>query len=132
MKIFTGYKIFEDNAFSLMCRIRKPSTAGIAQKADIGSITLKVWNTKTGKQVSTDTTLTVASVMFDTLQTDAFWTDENDQAIDSVGYNFRYNGLAAQVPDGGVTYRMEVYFTPASGEIFKAVWEIDTIQLYGS
>ena len=54
------------------------------------------------------TALTVASVIFDTLQTtalDAAWTK------DETGYNFMYIFPPATFPDGGITYYLPIEFT---------------------
>lgn len=67
---------------------------------------------------ATDTTsLTVASAIFNTLQTDGRWT------VDGTGYNFRDNVVASFFPSGDRRYRIEYKFTGSSGEVFFAVFE---------
>lgn len=63
-------------------------------------------------------TLVTSTVVFDAVQTPAnkpIWT------FDSTGYNFRYDTLAAQLPEGNKTYIFEVWVTPTSGQRYMAV-----------
>lgn len=57
------------------------------------------YNTSTG--LTADTSLAKASVVFDTLQTDGYWTG------DTTGYNFRHKIDGANFPEGGRRYRIE-------------------------
>jgi len=116
---------FEDSGFSLMALLKGTDAENVEQ-ADISSIAYSVYDlSSTGS--STDTgTLTVASVIFDSLQTDSRWS------TDAVGYNFRWDVPASIVADGAKSYRIEIAFTPASGEVFHAVFEVTTTNLYRS
>jgi len=116
--------VYEDSGFSLMARIYGQAATAITQ-ATISSIALKVYEVSSSTSVATATPV-VATCVFDTLQTDAYWTK------DSTGYNFRYSTLAAQVPTGGSRYIFEFTFTPASGAVFPVVFEVPTLDLYGS
>lgn len=109
--------IWEDSGCQIMARIVGNDAANIVQ-ADITSITLDVYDQSSDTQTVTDEALTVASVVFDTLQTDARWT------VDATGYNFRHTAEAAKFPTGGSRYRLEYNFNPASGENFIMVAEI--------
>jgi hypothetical protein len=120
--IFRASSVFEDSGFHLMARITIHDASN-AQQADISSISLQVWDIDRDFQVGATENLTVANVVFDTLQTDARWT------ADSTGYNFRYTGTAAQVSKGGSTYRYEFKITPASGEVYHIVFDVPTIEL---
>jgi hypothetical protein len=58
-------------------------------------------------------TLTVASVIFNALQTGGLWT------VDDVGYNFRHEINVATneaFPKAGVQYQVRYELTPASGQ----------------
>lgn len=58
-------------------------------------------------------TLTVSSVVFNSLQTtDPRWTK------DTTGYNFLATIPASCFQVGGVKHRIDIYFTPTSGEVF--------------
>ena len=63
-------------------------------------------------------TLTVASVIFDSLQTsgdDARWGGGDD------GFNFRWSIAASLAPTAGVTFRYRVKITATDGSIFYVV-----------
>ena len=112
--IITTGSVFEDGGASLMARVVGNNAVNIVQ-ADITSISRTVF---VGTTISTAVTVpVVATVIFDTLQTDARW------AVDSTGYNFREDVLAAVFPDGDVIYRVEYQFTPASGQVFWVVFD---------
>jgi hypothetical protein len=69
-------------------------------QADISTITYEVWESvdSGGTQIITSQSLTVSTVIYDTLQTDARW------AVDDTGYNFRFDAPAASFPAGNKTY----------------------------
>jgi hypothetical protein len=116
--------VFEDSGCYLLARIRGNDAANIVQ-ADISSINLCV-SQKGGTPDTAGTAVTVATVIFNTLQTDARWT------VDSTGYNFRYEVPAASLPVGGRKYLFEFKFTPASGPVFHVVFEVPTLNLLRS
>lgn len=116
--------VFEDSGCYLLARIVGNAAANIVQ-ADISSINLAV--TREGGDADvTGTAVTVATVIFNTLQTDARWT------VDATGYNFRYEVPAATLAVGGRKYRFEFKFTPASGPVFHVVFKVPTLDLYRS
>lgn len=122
--------VFEDSGASLMARIKGGDGANITQ-ASISSIAYSVFSLSTTNGVTTGTetttgTLTVSDVVFDTLQTDARW------GKDSTGYNFRWDVPASVLANGDTTYRIEIKFTPTSGEAFHVVAEVETVGLYRS
>ena len=112
--------VWEDGGATLMSRIVGNDAANIVQ-ADITSISRVVF---VGSTISTaETTPVVATVVFDTLQTDARW------AVDSTGYNFRQDVAASVFADGDTIYRVEYKFTPASGEVFWVVFDCLTVNV---
>ena len=116
----------EDSGASFMARIYGNDGAVIVQ-ASISSIAYKVFNFKTSKTAPvSEGALTVSSVVFDTLQTDARWTE------DSTGYNFRWDAPATIFTTGGDVYLIEIKFTPASGAVFHKLFEVKAIGVYGS
>ena len=118
--IITKGSVFEDGGASLMARVVGNAGANIVQ-ADITSIARNVY---VGSTLSVGpTAMTVATVVFDTLQTDARWGE------DSTGYNFRDDVAATVFADGDVIYRIEYSFTPASGEVFWVVYECLTVNV---
>lgn len=112
---------YKDSGVILMARVVGYEGQPINQ-ASIASITLTVVDEKTG-EAQDPITLDVSDVVFDTLQTGAPWDKDAD------GYNFRYDSLAAQRPEGGRTYRFAFQFAPVSGEPFWVVFRIETKDL---
>ena len=118
--------IYENGGAVLMARITGASGAAITQSS-LSSITYKVFDasSKTPYDLLTSGTITIGSVIYDTLQTGAPWT------ADSTGYNFLWTAPASAFPNlsNGLNpdqhlYRVEILFTPASGEVFWAVFEL--------
>ena len=113
--------IFEDSGVTLMARVNiEDATA--AQQADITSISVVVTDLSDESVALASTSLTVANVVFDTLQTDARW------GADTTGYNFRYT-VAASVLTDPVEYIVEFKWTPATGEVFHTWHKIKALNL---
>ena len=117
--------IWEGSGATIMSRSYLNSGSAITQ-ATISTLTYKVFDlSSTAPTTATSTgSFTVASVVFDTLQTDAIWT------ADSTGYNFKAAMTAASFPDGDRVYRVEVKFTPSSGQAWYQVWLVDSAETY--
>lgn len=122
----TSGTAYEDGGATCMARVVGNNGANITQ-ATINAATFKVFDLSElpGKQTGTGT-LTVADVVFDTLQTDARWT------VDSTGYNFRHTVPASAFPLGGRKYRVEYLFDPTSGEDFFVAFDITVTEVYTS
>ena len=116
---------YEDSGAACMARVRDSAGNLIAQ-GTISTVHYAVYNKRTGASVVASTSLTVSSVVFNSLQTDSRWT------VDSTGYNFRHNVAASTLSAGDTIYRIEYKFTPTSGEVFHVVFEIHTLNLLGS
>ena len=90
----------------LMARIFDSAGVDI-QQAGIDTVTYYVYD-ETGTLVGTSSTLTVATVVFDTLQTGAPWTK------DTTGYNFKWTmsptltGTLLPKADSSKIYRIEI------------------------
>lgn len=109
------FTCYEDSPPSLMARVTGRTGANITQ-ASLTSITLYGYNiANVASPVASGVALTVSSVVFDTLQTDARWTE------DDTGYNFRYDLPASYIATPG-EYLFEFVFDPTSGENFVLVW----------
>ncbi len=117
-----------DSGVTLMARIQGSDAANITQAAittiaydvyDLGSSTPTV---ALGASVAE---LTVADVVFDTLQTGSRWD------ADSTGYNFKHVVAATTLANGGNKYGVKYTFTPASGEPFLVEFEIWAKQPHG-
>lgn len=116
---------FEGAGLTLLARVYDNTATAILQ-AGLSAIVYSVIDTTTGTAVTghDGASLTISSVVYDTLQTGAIWTK------DSTGYNFRTTLAATALPDAGRIYRIEVKFTPTSGPVFFAVWDVTSVGLY--
>ena len=114
---------------TLMDRIQGNGGANITQ-ASLTSISYEVQaydsfdeaESASGGVAVTSGSLTISSVVSDTLQTAAPW----DSAADSTGYNFRRDSPAADRPSGHKWHRYDFLFTPTSGAVFAVVWIVET------
>lgn len=129
MNLVTKAKTISASATVLLARIVGADGAPIVQ-ADISSILMKVFDTSTSPPTLVNTggtSLVVADVISNTLQTDPtglLWTD-------ATGYNFSHelNGHT-YTPGDSITYRVELKFTPTTGEPFYVLFELTTIPVY--
>lgn len=101
--------MFEDSSGTFMCRMLA-SDGSAAQQADVTSIAYIVYDRTGGASVISGT-LTVANVVFDTLQTASPWT------LDSTGYNFKATLPTTAFPTGGRLYRVEFKWTFADSTV---------------
>jgi len=115
--------VFADGTVTLLARL-VGWAASILQQADISAITYTIYTIDAVTGAATAVTghenvaLTVADVMFDSLQTDSRWT------TDSTGYNFRHTIDVTSndaFPSAG-DYRIDVVITPTTGQPFRARW----------
>ena len=101
--------VLEDSTFAVMARLQVDGVN--ATQAVVSSITFKAWDTADSGTVYASGTLTVADVVFDTLQTDGRWT------ADATGYNFRHDvGQGVFTAPG--RYRVEYTATLTGGNSF--------------
>lgn len=122
-------KAFEDSPVALMSRV-VGSDGVVLVQAGVTAITYAVYELneflEKVTEITSPTALTVANVVFDTLQTNSLWD------ADSQGYNFRHDLPAASLPDAK-TYQVEYRFTPAGGgDPFPIVWHVDATGLMQS
>lgn len=117
----TRIEILEGTSAQPMARMTTNAAANIVQ-ADITSIERKTFDLDgTTPDTPVDTSaIVVANSVFDTLQTDARWTE------DATGYNFRDTVAATVLADGGRRYKVEYYFTMATGGPVAKFFEITT------
>jgi hypothetical protein len=111
----------EDNPYPLLACIRGQDRTPITQ-ATMTAITFRVFqydshaeaeNDENGAEVGVVASLTVADVLFDTLQTDNDWDDTDD-----TGYNLKHIIPGARFPSGGKWNVVEYLFNPST-----AGWE---------
>ena len=128
--VATPGRIFKNSTGTFMAKIIGADAAEIAQ-ADISSIAYSVYgrdpdceDTQTVVSGHDGVTLTVASVVFDTLQTDSRWT------VDTTGYNFRFEIDTSEdeaFTVRGTKYLVHVELTPITGQVIDALWTIDCV-----
>lgn len=112
--------IYKGSGVQILARI-VGNDGNFIQQSDFGTITFAVIDRDGDRTTPTDSgSLTVANVVFDTLQNDGRWTE------DEIGYNFLTEMVASAFPEGGRVYNVEVLFTPSAGEPYFQVWQVDT------
>lgn len=114
--------IWEGVTPHLMARVLDGEAAAITQ-AGVSAIAWEVWDVddSSGPTKIDDGTLTVADVVYDSLQNDARW----QAAVgDGTGYNFRWACPAANFAIGGRTYWVEVELTGTGGVSVPLVFEV--------
>jgi len=119
--------IWEDGGATPLARVTGADGAAITQ-ASLTSISYKVFdlNSTTPSTAVATGTVTIATSVFDTLQTDAIWSE------DTSGYNFKHTIASTVFTTGGHAYRVEYLFTPASGQPFWVVFELHTHEVMTS
>ena len=121
---------FKNGSATLLARIVGPDGANILQ-SDVNTIEYTVYllddqdpDSRMPVTGHTDVALTVADVIFNTLQTAAIWT------VDATGYNFRHvldvsSNQAFAV--AGRRYLVEYQLTPAVGQMILVRFRINVI-----
>ena len=94
--------IREDSAFSVLLRIEHDGANAV--QSDIDSIEYQIFPHYSTTAHTTATALTVADVIYDTLQTGGGWN------TDTTGWNFKHNVAATTFPTPGA-YEMEYKVT---------------------
>ena len=121
---------FKNGSATLLARVVGNDAANIVQ-ADIASARYSVYllddqdaDSRTAVSGHGDVSLTVADIIFNTLQTDDLWT------VDSVGYNFRHvldvSGNQA-LAVAGRRYLVEFELTPNSGQVILVRFRVNVI-----
>lgn len=97
---------------------RAVNSLGISMNQSmISTVTYALYKRATGVVVvAAGTSLTLATVVFNSLQVTDIWTK------DATGYNFRHD--AAALADGNTWYRYVYTFTPTSGQPFIGVFDV--------
>lgn len=100
----------QGSTFAVMYRVMVDGDEMV--QADVDTIEYAIYNDDTREVVLALASLTVANVVFDTLQTDERWT------VDTDGYNFRHDVSHSLLTDPDVTYRIEYKITLDGGSEF--------------
>lgn len=115
----TSAGVWEDGGATCLARVRGADGNYITQASLIG-ITYKAFDlsSSTPDTATSTGTVSIASSVFDTLQTDSMWT------TDDTGYNYRHTIPASVLATGDHVYRVEYKFDSVSGEDFFLVFEL--------
>ncbi len=135
MSVYHWAAGLEGNPGTAVGRIRSGGNAFIAQ-AMLSAITYRAYQYDTREnllgninptEIGAQATIPISSSVFDTFQTDAYWTDDDGNAIDARGYNFRFTFPSTRFPLPAKWYKVEITFTPSGGsEPFKVRWVVNT------
>jgi hypothetical protein len=120
--------VWEDQGFYWMARVLGEDGEPITQNS-FTTVTYTVYDRNDDNAVVTTGSLTIGTVIFNTLQTptlDPRWT------VDRVGYNFGAAMPASAFPTGNNQYRVEVVMTPNTGEVVKLYADVSTLETVGS
>ena len=122
----TRQTIWEDGDVTEMARFEVAGSNGT--QSDVSTITRNIFDesSSTPRTAIASDSLTVSSVVFDTLQTDDRWSE------DSTGYNFRDRIAGSNFATGEHTYRVEYAFVGANNEAFPIVFQHPAQELYSS
>ncbi|HUW99454.1 MAG TPA: hypothetical protein VMY35_00615 [Phycisphaerae bacterium] len=114
--------VWEDAGCTLLARLLGHAAAAVTQVSLTG---LKIWwydlsSTTPETELNTSgTSLDKTAVIFDTLQTDDRWD------VDDTGFNFAYAVTpATTILTAEHLYRAVVWFDPATGADFPAVFDL--------
>ena len=121
---------FKNGSATLLARVVGQSGANIVQ-ADLSAIHYTVYllddqdpDSRTAVANHTNAALSVATVIFDALQTDPIWT------VDAMGYNFRHVLDVAShqaFTIAGRRYLVEYQLTPVSGQVILVRFRLNVI-----
>ncbi len=114
--------VWEDADAICMARVVGADGVNITV-ASLTSIFWAVYNRITKALVAESDELTVANVVFDSLQTDARWSRDN------TGYNFRHRVPDTVLTNPNIIYAVEYKFTATGGEVFWVVFDLSTREI---
>lgn len=125
-QIIKGGPVWQNGGASFLARLRS-SSGSLLTQATTSSITCIVHDmTLDGQTTIITPTITVASVIYDTLQTGTQWTK------DSTGYNFKYDIAATAFPSAGHIYVTQFKVTPSSGAVFFFQYMNSSLETFSS
>lgn len=124
VQVWTAGSVYQGCAAEVWAHIKRRNTSFVLVdivQADLTSITYKV--TRDGVVVVAQTTVVIATSVYDTLQTGSAWRG------DSAGLNFAHTVPGTAFPDGGATYDIEYLFTPTAGGVFPVLVRVTTLSV---
>lgn len=126
--------VWEDGTPTFYARVLVDSSGTLTAvtQAAVSTLTWTVAEVLSDGSLGTPTTgtLTVSSVVYDTLQTGTVWTtfvDDGQFKSGLIGYNFRTQLAAANFPKGKTTYRVVFKWTLTGGTVFFDRFDATTL-----
>jgi len=113
--------VFEDGSAWILLRVVGQDGEEITQ-ASLSTITYAVTDLADDSEIVAATAVAISSTVYDTLQTDARWSADDD------GYNFAHALGPTTFPRPG-RYRVEYIFTPVIGFAFLIAADINAISI---
>jgi hypothetical protein len=111
--------VIENTSVVCLARVRASSGSYLTQ-ATTTSLTVKVFNLNDRSQSGATQTPSKTSCVFDTLQTDARWSE------DSTGYNLAVPITADYLTDGNIVYQVECKLVTTDSMPFYILWQVQT------
>jgi len=116
--------VWQNSAWSVVGRLYNQAGALVTQAmlGSPGGIAYRAYRMEgnVAREItSAATSITVANVIYDTLQTNSIVWPE-----DSTGYNFKWDVPYTLLKKGG-RYQIEITFTPSSGDPYPVVVDVD-------
>lgn len=136
MSIEVTAEWFEDGSATVYGRLMARDGTGTRidgqgrclKKADIASITFKVFDLSAPDTVVNSGTVSIGTCVFDTLQTN---TDDSIWKF-SQGFNFRHDLGPENFPTGGRVYTVEYKITTTGGAVGWAVYKGPAVSVLSS
>ena len=122
-----AFRVQEDTDVFLMSRVTGSDGAAL-QQADVSTITYSTFDLNDPSTAVADgVSLTVANVIYDTLQT----SDDRWEA-DATGYNFAWSAPASLFPTGNRMVRVQVKITETGGAVIYLRWTATVYDVLGT
>jgi hypothetical protein len=132
MKVIQLPPIYQGGQVVLLARL-EDDDATLLLRAEISSVTFKVYDKADPKNVILTTTPTVSSVVNDTTAVTNGWTLDSaanpDPRSGLYGWNLRYKTPITFFPLGKRTYVVECKVVEVSGDESAQTWEQPTLKL---
>lgn len=118
--------VVEDSVIVVMARAIAVDGDPV-QQADLTALAWTSFDVSGNSVVLADQSLTISSVIYDTLQTtDSLWD------ADSTGYNFKTTIPATAFPTGKNDYSLRIKFTDTGSNVWNAPIRVRTHQAYNT
>jgi len=108
--MFDSQVVVEDSTFSILMRVHANGLN--LQQADLSAIAYKIFYSDSETPHTDETALTVSAVIYDTLQRDGRWSEDNS------GYNMKHDVAHTVLTDPTRKYKFEYKFTLADSKEF--------------